>query len=1106
MMYLLSFAGENESKGKIMISNYMPFTFYALILFGLYLTSLYNYLLFHSLAEIFSIVVGSGIFSLAWSARHAMTNNYLMVLGAGYMCVSGTHLIHTLSYKGMNIFPGYETNLSVQLWIIARYMESLSFFIAPFFFDRKLKPNLLFLIFLLLTSFLVSLAFLKIFPACFAEGAGQTLFKKISEYIICLILAASVFLLYRHRERFDPPVFRQMVSSLMMSIIAELIFTFYVSVYDVFNLLGHLFKIISFYLIYKAIVETGYMKPYKLLADRSAGLEAANGELTVKIESLREAEEKMETAHHLLQSIIDNSMSLIIVKDTHGQYIVANRLSEELISYKRGEMIGKSDYNIFPKEVADKFAAEDRSIIESGNPVITEDNLVLKGEQRTLFTTKFPLFDERGDIMGICGMAADITDRKRAEEKLHKSAMILREAERIANVGAWEWDPEKNEFLVSEGFQRIHGTETSRFPADTLYAYIYPDNARVIKRALQNARKGVSPYDAEYQIIRQDTGEVRFVHARGESIQDETGKTVKLYGVVQDIHDRKQAEEERENLVAISNLFLSSDHPESNYEAMVRMLSRRFHFPVIAVERYDREAGDMVFLKSEGIPVSDHEPMRVPIDQTLSGTVAVSGEPILELNAGRRSEYRFDPLKKLNIETFICVPMKVKDHVIGTLSLGDRRSRQDAVRIFNAVQIIANHLAQEIKRRQAQEALKQERERLFSVLDILPSFVYLQKRDYTIAFANRSFRELFGIPENRPCYEVTHNRQEPCEVCPTFRVFDTKSPEIWEWHHKTGQTYMIYDDIFTDTDGTEMVAEFGIEITELKQAQEALRKSRDHLEEEVRIRTAELTEANRQLKQEMEEREYVQAALQEKQAQLIHSGRLASLGEMASGIAHELNQPLSIIRLYAESLKFSLKKAELLEFAFQDKLDSIMRSVDRAADIIEHMRGYARTNNSDDEKTCLSKPIENALIFFREQFRNHEITLETDYAKDLPKVPVNSQRFEQIAVNLLSNARYAVDKRGELEKGFQKKVALRVFYDKYKNSVVFETKDNGIGMDAKEKERCQEPFFTTKEVGEGTGLGLSIVRGIIREFKGTLEIESEKNIGTAMRVRVPIDN
>jgi C4-dicarboxylate-specific signal transduction histidine kinase len=428
------------------------------------------------------------------------------------------------------------------------------------------------------------------------------------------------------------------------------------------------------------------------------------------------------------------------------------------------------------------------------------------------------------------------------------------------------------------------------------------------------------------------------------------------------------------------------------------------------------------------------------------------------------------------------------------------------VRIFNTLQIIANHLAQEIERRQAQEALKQERERLFSVLDILPAFVYLQKQDYTIGFANRSFRELFGDPGNRPCYEVTHNRQTPCDICPTFRVFDTKSPEIWEWCHKTGQMYMIYDDIFTDTDGTEMVVEFGIEITELKQAQEALRKSRDHLEEEVRTRTAELTEANRHLKQEMEEREYVQAALQEKQAQLIHSGRLASLGEMASGVAHELNQPLSIIRLYAESLKFSLKKAEPLEFKFQDKIDSIIRSVDRAADIIEHMRGYARANHSDYEKICLSKPIEDALIFFREQFRNHKITLETNYETDLPKVSLDSQRFEQIAVNLLSNARYAADKRGELEKGFQKKVALRLFYDKYKNSIVFEIEDNGIGMDGKEKERCQEPFFTTKEVGEGTGLGLSIISGLVKEFKGTLEIESEKGIGTTMRVRVPVEN
>jgi len=254
--------------------------------------------------------------------------------------------------------------------------------------------------------------------------------------------------------------------------------------------------------------------------------------------------------------------------------------------------------------------------------------------------------------------------------------------------------------------------------------------------------------------------------------------------------------------------------------------------------------------------------------------------------------------------------------------------------------------------------------------------------------------------------------------------------------------------------------------------------------------------------QDITERVKMETDLQEKQAQIIHAGRLSSLGEMATGIAHELNQPLSIIRLDAESLKFLLKKAGHSEARYEAELNSVIANVDRAANIIDYMRGFARVKDDGHEPVSLTEPVNKSLTFFREQFRHHEILLQTDYEQNLPLVMVSPQRFGQIAVNFLSNARYAVDKRGEQESAgnYRKEILLRLFYDENRNALVFEVRDNGIGMAPEEKSRCLEPFFTTKEVGEGTGLGLSIVRGIVKEFDGSLEVESEKGVGTAMRV------
>jgi len=243
----------------------VPLIFKGAILFGLFLTSLYSYILFHSLAEIFSIVIGCSIFILAWNSRHRLDNDYLLFLGIAYLSVSGLDLIHTLAYEGMGVFPGYDANLSTQLWIAARYIQAFSMFIFPLFLRRKLNVYLAFLGYAVATSLLLGAIFAGIFPACFVEGAGLTPFKKISEYIISLIFVASAVVLFRKRDAFDPKVMSWLIVSLVLTIGAELAFTFYISVYDFSNLIGHFFKIVAFYLIYKAITEMGLERPHQLL-------------------------------------------------------------------------------------------------------------------------------------------------------------------------------------------------------------------------------------------------------------------------------------------------------------------------------------------------------------------------------------------------------------------------------------------------------------------------------------------------------------------------------------------------------------------------------------------------------------------------------------------------------------------------------------------------------------------------------------------------------------------------------------------------------------------------------------------------------------------------
>lgn len=239
--------------------------------------------------------------------------------------------------------------------------------------------------------------------------------------------------------------------------------------------------------------------------------------------------------------------------------------------------------------------------------------------------------------------------------------------------------------------------------------------------------------------------------------------------------------------------------------------------------------------------------------------------------------------------------------------------------------------------------------------------------------------------------------------------------------------------------------------------------------------------------------------IQEKQAQMAHAGRLSALGEMATGIAHEINQPLYIIRLAADSIGdyFLLKDPEAVE---KGDVKTIIDQVSRADTIITNMRSFARLESGHMSATDMNIPTAQALSFFKEQFRKSSILLTEEFDMMLPQVIADPQKFEQIIINFLSNARYAVlEKRNNIP-DYQPEVIIRLYHDPSNNQVIFEVEDNGLGMSKNEVDRCFEPFFTTKEVGQGTGLGLSIVHGIAQEMNMELYISSTKGAGTIFRI------
>ncbi|MGN7612226.1 ATP-binding protein [Magnetococcales bacterium HHB-1] len=254
---------------------------------------------------------------------------------------------------------------------------------------------------------------------------------------------------------------------------------------------------------------------------------------------------------------------------------------------------------------------------------------------------------------------------------------------------------------------------------------------------------------------------------------------------------------------------------------------------------------------------------------------------------------------------------------------------------------------------------------------------------------------------------------------------------------------------------------------------------------------------------DISEHKQIQKELREKNAQLIHAGRLTALGEMLTGVAHELNQPLSIIRMGNESLQNAGNDGSLTLEELLETTAIIMEQVDRANNLLMNMRAFARgEEEAPPQPTTLITPLKKATAFFKQQFLSHNIDLKINTPETLPAVLIHASQFEQIVVNLLSNARHAVEKRYEKQIKPPKKITISLQHKEAE--ILLTVQDNGHGMSTEEKERCLEPFFTTKEIGQGTGLGLHIIHGIITKARGHLHIESQEGLGTQFHVTLPV--
>lgn len=388
----------------------------SLILGGLACAQIIPYVLFHTLVEIFTVVVAGVMLVVALNTAEEMSqaaNPYFLFLGIAYGAVAALDLTHTLTYKGLNVFPGYGPNLPTQLWVAARYTESLALLLSFRFLNRPFNPARALLPFAFYLAAVLAAVFAGVFPACYIEGWGLTRFKVASEYIIILIMALCFWHLHRHRRHFPPETVKFLSFTFFTTAAAEISFTLYSDVYGIANMVGHVFKLVSFTFLYFALVKTNLQEPHRTLYRQ----------LAENLKKYREVEAELKKARDFAEKIIDTARVLIVGLDREGRVVFLNKYAQEVTGYSEEAARGLNWFTHFlPLRYQKKVHEYFLSIWETGRCTQNYENPVLAaGGKELVISWACDLWrDEKGEAVMLLAAGTDVTERAKIQKILEE--------------------------------------------------------------------------------------------------------------------------------------------------------------------------------------------------------------------------------------------------------------------------------------------------------------------------------------------------------------------------------------------------------------------------------------------------------------------------------------------------------------------------------------------------------------------------------------------------------------------------------------------------------------------------------------------------------------
>jgi PAS domain S-box-containing protein len=460
--------------------------------------------------------------------------------------------------------------------------------------------------------------------------------------------------------------------------------------------------------------------------------------------------------------------------------------------------------------------------------------------------------------------------------------------------------------------------------------------------------------------------------------------------------------------------------------------------------------------------------------------------------------------KEGDIEANLAVPIRAGDRIIGVLVTDNYFTRQPIsdervgwlmalanqgggallnVQAFNDIQEAYENLFHEVMERKMEEALRESEKRFRSIIKNVPDIIYRSNRKGEITFISEAVcRYGYAVDDllGRPILELFHPEdrklvrshiEEPRNGTPRSQSFEgrllPKGVNYQQIDASQMPVFLVHiENLHTSSGEEEWLGTQGVarDITERKRGEEIL----------------------------------------------LQSSRLVSLGQMAAGMAHELNQPLTAISVIAEGTQLLMKQG--IEIAAEDYLEwskDLLGQVERMSNLINHLRLFSRDYTEEKkEDVAINNVVRTALEMTSAQLQAHSISLGLELEKDLGPVLGNRHRLEQVVLNLVANARDALDEkeRRRRQLGLQigeKRLQIRTRRGDCGEKILLEVEDTGQGINEEHQHQLFQPFFTTKEPDRGTGLGLSVSYAIVKDHGGNISCQSQEGKGSRFLVELP---